>query len=247
MPALDREKKERYAALMYHPRRPRSRHRLPTRKRRHPGEQGKGVRSGQILPGGAAAPLPPVSGPPLALVAGRGRLCEQRIHTPLGTMIAMADSAGLRLLLFADSPKLRAQRERCARSLDRPIEDCSNADLKKIEVELAEYFAGERSRFSISLAPVGTPWQLAVWTRLLDQRQGETLSYGDLARALGRPQAARAIGSAVAANPLLIVCPCHRVVPKGGGLGGYAAASWRKQRLLSLERSAGPKRSTGQE
>ncbi|MGD9895661.1 MAG: methylated-DNA--[protein]-cysteine S-methyltransferase [Candidatus Methylacidiphilaceae bacterium] len=150
----------------------------------------------------------------------------------------MADSAGLRLLQFADSHKLRAQRDRSVRYLGGSVKARPNKYLKRVEVQLAEYFAGERTGFSLAVAPIGTSWQLSVWKQLLDRPFGETLFYEDLARALGRPGAARAVGSAVGANPVLIVIPCHRVVPKAGGLGGYAAASWRKKRLLSLERPA---------
>ncbi|VVM05871.1 Methylated-DNA--protein-cysteine methyltransferase, inducible [Methylacidimicrobium cyclopophantes] len=152
-------------------------------------------------------------------------------------MVALADSAGLRLLQFADSPKLRSQKEHCLRRLGPPIATRSNEHLEKIERELAEYFARERSRFSVPIAPFGTPWQLAVWSRLLQHRADSTLFYEELARELGSPKAVRAVGSAVGANPLLIVCPCHRVIPKKGGVGGYAAAPWRKERLLSLEAS----------
>ncbi len=189
-------------------------------------------------------PGTPALSSPVGPAPGNGRLCAREIDTPLGTIIGLADSAGLRLLQFTDAPGLCALRERCRRSLGRPVESLPNRHLRKVEAQLAEYFAGRRTRFSVAVAPIGTPWQSTVWHQLFSLGWGETLTYEDLARALGRPTAARAVGSAVAANPILIIFPCHRVVPKAGGLGGYAAARWRKERLLSLERAGRGKEPT---
>ncbi|MDD2676809.1 MAG: methylated-DNA--[protein]-cysteine S-methyltransferase [Methylacidiphilaceae bacterium] len=193
-----------------------------------------------------AAGKAPIS-PLLVPAPGRGSLCEQEIDTPLGTMVGIADSAGLRLLQFADASKLPAQRVRIVRWIGRSPKLRYNKQLKALKTQLAEYFAGKRLRFSIAIAPIGTSWQLRVWQGLLHYGPGETVFYKDLAQALGRAQAARAVGSAVGANPLPILVPCHRVVPKAGSLGGYTGRPWRKQRLLSLETAADKMESTAEE
>ena len=100
--------------------------------------------------------------------------------------------------------------------------------------ELAEYFAGQRRSFDLPLAPQGTAFQQAVWRGLAEIPYGHTLSYGQLAAALGVPGAARAVGNAAGKNPLLIVIPCHRLVA-AGGLGGFFCGLEIKQMLLKLE------------
>jgi methylated-DNA-[protein]-cysteine S-methyltransferase len=102
-------------------------------------------------------------------------------------------------------------------------------------VQLAEYFAGARTRFDLDLAPEGTPFQRRVWDALCAIPYGETTTYGALAASLGRSRAARAVGAANARNPLSIVIPCHRVIGAGGGLTGYAGGVARKQWLLAHE------------
>ena len=101
--------------------------------------------------------------------------------------------------------------------------------------ELDAYFSGRLYQFSVPLDLRGTSFQRQVWQLLLDIPYGETRSYGDLARALGRPTAARAVGSAVGSNPVSILVPCHRVIGSNGKLTGYAGGLYRKQALLDLE------------
>ncbi len=100
---------------------------------------------------------------------------------------------------------------------------------------LEEYFAGARTQFDLRLAPSGTPFQKSVWSALLDIPFGQTRSYGELARAIGRPTASRAVGAANGRNPISIVVPCHRVIGADGSLTGYAGGLERKQTLLALE------------
>lgn len=104
--------------------------------------------------------------------------------------------------------------------------------------ELDEYFSGMRKAFSVPLSPHGTPFQLAVWQALRAIPYGETRSYGEIAAAVGRPRAARAVGMANHDNPLLIFTPCHRVVGKNGALTGFACGLEVKRRLLALEAGA---------
>jgi methylated-DNA-[protein]-cysteine S-methyltransferase len=101
--------------------------------------------------------------------------------------------------------------------------------------QLAEYFAGRRTRFELPLAPRGTQFQRRVWEALESVRFGETATYGELATRLGTPAAARAVGAANGHNPISIVIPCHRLVGSGGGLTGYGGGLDRKRFLLALE------------
>lgn len=110
--------------------------------------------------------------------------------------------------------------------------------LAQAEEELNEYFAGVRRSFTVPLAPKGTAFQQAVWAQLLAIPYGETRTYGQLAAALGRPMASRAVGGACHANPIGILIPCHRVVGADGTLTGYAGGLEIKRYLLELERGA---------
>jgi methylated-DNA-[protein]-cysteine S-methyltransferase len=107
--------------------------------------------------------------------------------------------------------------------------------LQPAAAQLAEYFAGKRTRFDLPLAPRGTAFQQAVWAALLRIPFGETASYGDIARAIGKPAASRAVGGANHNNPLSIVVPCHRVVGADGSMTGYGGELYRKRLLLALE------------
>ena len=106
--------------------------------------------------------------------------------------------------------------------------------------QLDEYFAGQRTEFDLELKLTGSAFQQAVWRALVNIPYGELLSYGSLARIVGRPKAARAVGQANGANPIPIIIPCHRVVTSGGGIGGYAGGVQIKRQLLAHEGSATP-------
>ena len=102
--------------------------------------------------------------------------------------------------------------------------------------QLSEYFAGNRKDFDLPLDLNGTAFQLSVWRALLKIPYGETRTYGEIARSLGKPQAARAVGMANHDNPVAVVVPCHRVVGHDGSLTGYAGGLHLKRALLALER-----------
>ena len=102
--------------------------------------------------------------------------------------------------------------------------------------QLAAYFAGELTAFDLPLAPIGTAFQKRVWDELRRVPHGQTVSYGELARRIGSPNACRAVGLANGRNPLSIIVPCHRVVGANGKLIGYAGGMPRKEILLALER-----------
>ena len=103
--------------------------------------------------------------------------------------------------------------------------------------QLTEYFAGQRTEFSLPLAAQGTDFQKRVWAELTKIPYGHTISYGELARRLGNPNASRAVGLANGKNPISIVVPCHRVIGASGKLTGYGGGLARKEALLALEQS----------
>jgi methylated-DNA-[protein]-cysteine S-methyltransferase len=106
--------------------------------------------------------------------------------------------------------------------------------------QLAEYFRGKRRDFDLPLAPRGTPFEMRVWAALRKVRYGATVSYGDLARRIGKPSAARAVGAAMGRNPLPIVIPCHRVIGADGSLTGFGGGLTIKEALLALEGRGAP-------
>jgi methylated-DNA-[protein]-cysteine S-methyltransferase len=112
------------------------------------------------------------------------------------------------------------------------------AELRAAVRQLDEYFRGRRTEFSLALELRGTPFQRRVWRRLQKIPFGRTVSYGELAAAIGRPRAARAVGQANHQNPVSVVIPCHRVIGADGGLAGYGGGLWRKRWLLAHERSS---------
>jgi methylated-DNA-[protein]-cysteine S-methyltransferase len=101
--------------------------------------------------------------------------------------------------------------------------------------QLQEYFQGLRQHFTVPLAPLGTPFQQHVWEELQHIPYGTTITYQELARRVGNPNAARAVGHANGRNPIAIIIPCHRVVGQNGHLRGYAGGLAMKQRLLQHE------------
>lgn len=154
---------------------------------------------------------------------------HRRVPTTLGTYVIAAQDGALTGVWrqeqshFPDPERLGAT---------APIEDPL---LCAAEEQLLAYLAGDREDFDLPLAPRGTDFQRAVWNRLREIPRGATTTYGQIARDLGRPRAAQAIGAAVGSNPLSIVVPCHRVLGASGMLTGYAGGIETKQALLVLE------------
>jgi methylated-DNA-[protein]-cysteine S-methyltransferase len=111
-----------------------------------------------------------------------------------------------------------------------------NSANREIVKQLSEYFEGKRTQFELPLDVAGTPFQKSVWNELQRIPYGETRSYGDIAKAVGKPAASRAVGMANHNNPVAIVIPCHRVVGQNGALTGYAGGLQLKEQLLSIER-----------
>jgi methylated-DNA-[protein]-cysteine S-methyltransferase len=111
----------------------------------------------------------------------------------------------------------------------------ANAISRLAAKQLNEYFKGQRRHFDLPLAPKGTDFQQSIWQKLLDVQYGQTASYLDIAMAIDKPKACRAVGAANGKNPISIVIPCHRIVGSNGTLTGYAGGLSRKSFLLSLE------------
>ena len=122
-----------------------------------------------------------------------------------------------------------------ARFDEAPCALPSNALCERAAVQVREYLAGTRRQFALPLDPQGTDFQRAVWAALQQIAYGETLDYATLAERVGRPGAARAVGTANGRNPLWLLIPCHRVIARDGSLAGYAGGLARKQALLSME------------
>jgi len=120
------------------------------------------------------------------------------------------------------------------------VESCSNISertgyFEEVAKQLDEYFAGERTKFELSISPKGTDFQKKVWAELLKIPYGETKSYQEIAEAIGNTNAQRAVGSACNKNPILLIIPCHRVISKTGKLTGFACGVHRKEQLLKME------------
>ena len=176
-------------------------------------------------------------GEPPSRTGARTCLFARRIETPLGTMLALADEAALRLLEFVDRRGLEREILTLRRCLKSAIVPGDNAVLDATAAQLAEYFAGQRLAFELPLAPVGSAFQRQVWDELQRITPGQTRSYVEMAARVRKPKAARAIGRANGSNMIAIVIPCHRVIKADGSLCGYAGGLWRKQRLLDHERA----------
>lgn len=151
------------------------------------------------------------------------------VETPIGEILVAGDADAVHEIHFAPA---------------EPHDDWTRDDaaLKYASVQLRSYFAGKRREFDFPLAPHGTEFQLAVWTALRQIPYGETTTYGEVARTIGRPDAVRAVGAANGANPIPIVVPCHRVIGSNGTLTGFGGGLPAKRWLLDHEaRVAGHK------
>jgi methylated-DNA-[protein]-cysteine S-methyltransferase len=150
------------------------------------------------------------------------------MESPVGRLLLAADDAGLRHIIFEDGrepaqphPQWREDPTRLAETVR----------------QLHAWFAGELREFDLKVAPEGSEFHQRVWRELLNIPYGETITYGELARRVGSPNASRAVGRANGANPIPIVIPCHRVIGTDGKLTGYGGGLPRKGFLLVLEQS----------
>ena len=158
------------------------------------------------------------------------------IDTPLGPMVAICDETELFLLEFTNRNNMQRQLERLSKRQRRAIVPGRTPVTDKIETEITAYFEGKLTAFQTPLHTTGTDFQKRVWQQLCEIPFGETRSYSELAEMVGNEKAVRAVASSNANNGLAIIIPCHRVIAKGGGLGGYAGGLDRKTWLLNHER-----------
>lgn len=159
------------------------------------------------------------------------------IDSPLGPLVAAADDEAVCLVEFTERRMIEAQFDTLRKRLKCALVPGDNKLLQQLRRELAEYFAGTRRAFEVPLNYPGSEFQQKVWNALLKIPYGQTVSYEDIARAVGSPAAVRAVGTTNGLNRICVLIPCHRVVNKGGKLGGYGGGLWRKQALLALEKS----------
>jgi len=157
------------------------------------------------------------------------------LESPCGPLLCVVDETGavVRVEFVNGRESLRITDRMREQGIEL-VEDPAGrtAGLRR---QLAEYFAGTRREFDLRLAPEGTPFERSVWEELRRIPFGETRSYGEIAQAIGRPGAARAVGRANGANPIPIVVPCHRVIGADGSLTGFGGGLEAKSRLLEIE------------
>lgn len=151
------------------------------------------------------------------------------MESPIGPLAIAGDDAGLRFIFFhADKPASRPQPD---------WQESNRGVVRETIRQLKAYFSRDLIRFDLPLSPDGTPFQLSVWRELKRIPYGEVISYGELARRIGKPKASRAVGAANGANPIPIVVPCHRVIGSNGSLTGFGGGLPIKEKLLALERA----------
>ena len=148
-------------------------------------------------------------------------LASATVATPWGSMVVVGDAAGISHIRFPHES-------------ERHVVGVTNEVVLEAATQLRAYFAGTRSSFTLPLKPEGPEFQIAVWTATQAIPFGETMTYGDLASAIGRPNACRAVGQALGRNPIPIVIPCHRVLSRHGE-GGFSGGLAMKRALLALE------------
>jgi len=160
------------------------------------------------------------------------RIVYSTLESPVGKILIEADEGGIRGI-YPASHRAKVQPQAHWRQ-----DEAALADARE---QLDAYFRGDLHDFSLPLNPQGTVFQCQVWKQLEAIPYGSTRSYGEIARALGKPTASRAVGAANGRNPISIVVPCHRVVGQDGSLTGYAGGLEMKQTLLGLERRYAPR------
>jgi methylated-DNA-[protein]-cysteine S-methyltransferase len=171
----------------------------------------------------------------MAKKSGRAKpeaLFISRYDSPLGRYVLVTSSKGIVCLEPEEHGFLRIARWK---KEGLPIEEDGSKLRNRVLRELEAYFGGKLKKFTLPLDLRGTPFQKAVWEALLRIPYGETRSYSDIAQAIGKPAATRAVGLANGANPVSLIVPCHRVIGKSGDLVGYGGGLERKRTLLELE------------
>ena len=162
------------------------------------------------------------------------------LETKLGAMLAISDQQQLYLLEFVDRRGLETEIAVLRSRLNAVIIPQQTAIIQQLKQELTEYFAGNRTVFTVPIALIGSDFQKAVWQQLLAMKIGETYSYKQLAQRIGNEKATRAVANANGKNQLALIVPCHRVINSDGSIGGYGGGIERKKWLLALEKQVQP-------
>lgn len=167
---------------------------------------------------------------------GNGKVLKASwIDTPLGPMLAIGDDKELFLLEFVDRRGLEREVERLRKKTQSAIIPGHTQTIDLIKNELIQYFEGKLTTFKTPLFFIGSPFQKSVWEELKKIPPGQTRSYSEIAIAIGKPTATRAVAQANGANQFAIIVPCHRVINRNGDLGGYAGGVARKKWLIKHE------------
>lgn len=177
-----------------------------------------------------------IFGEPPSLTKDKASLLAERIETPLGSMLAIADDEGLRLLEFVDRRALERELSILRTRLQSHVVPGEHRHLDAVRTQLTDYFSGKNLEFNVPVAAVGSPFQLRAWEFLRTIPIGETRSYSWMATKLGDAEMRRAVGRANGENMMCIIIPCHRVIRADGSLCGYGGGLWRKKWLLEHER-----------
>lgn len=159
------------------------------------------------------------------------------LESPLGKILAISDATRLYLLAFTDQKGLDRTINRILKQNNAHLAPGTTPPLMSITSELKDYFAGTLTTFTTSIALSGTPFQHRVWQELATINYGQTRSYKEIATALDKPQAYRAVAQANARNNFAIIIPCHRVIASNGNISGYNGGIERKQWLLHHEKN----------
>lgn len=163
------------------------------------------------------------------------RLAYHVMSSPVGLLLLVRSERGLRFVDFLERRSLKRAFATHARAVPDAAWVPSLLELRPAVDQLEAYFCGTATRFDLPLDLAGTDFQLRTWRALRGIPYGQTRTYGQIAKALGQPGAARAVGLANNQNPVPIVVPCHRVIGADGSLTGYAGGLARKRRLLEFE------------
>ena len=150
------------------------------------------------------------------------------IPSPIGQLLLVAAEHGLQQIVFEGENQSDTIKDSWIKAPDK---------LRTVSNQLAAYFRKELEIFDVKLSPQGTAFQKQIWNELIKIPYGQTCSYLDIAIAIGKPKACRAIGMANSKNPIPIIIPCHRVIGKNGELTGYAGGLSKKSYLLTLEQT----------
>lgn len=157
------------------------------------------------------------------------------IESPVGEFIGGVTDKGCCLFEFHDRGGFERINARMIKRYKRGMKQGNSDLLDELTKQAKEYFDGTRREFNLPLDQKGTSFELSVWKMLTTIPYGETRSYGEIAKALGKPGASRAVGRANGLNYIPIIVPCHRVIDASGELHGYGGGLWRKRWLLELE------------